>query len=510
MSFHSVLFQKPSDRASSEGVAVPDFFVDLNLDQIVAAITAGKEEYDLNPFFYTSLHDVDAIKYRHEIMQDLEDSRLRDTLNAFAIRMQALRRHLARSGKLRDKLQKERWFIDAADVYCDAVTHLVDDLAHASCRSRGLSAFREALSKYAASERFASLLRRTRTLKADLASIHYCLLIDGLTVEVRPYKEEPDYSEEVETTFDRFEQGVTDAYVFDFTESPDMNHVEAKILDLVAQSYPDVFKSLDSYCAEQAEFVEPTIRTFDREIQFYTAYLEHIATLKNAGLDFCYPRLSEAKQVHCLQGFDLALAGKLIGERATPVCNDFHLDNRERIIVVSGPNQGGKTTFARMFGQLHYLASLGCPVPGKEAQLSIFDKLFTHFEREENVGDLRGRLQADLMRVHEMLEGATPKSIIIMNEAFTATTMRDALVLSKKIAAKIMDLDLLCVWVTFLDELSLVGEQTISMVSTVVPDNPALRSFKIVRRPADGLAYAMSIAELYRLTYDSIEKRLGQ
>jgi hypothetical protein len=124
-----------------------------------------------------------------------------------------------------------------------------------------------------------------------------------------------------------------------------MNHIEAAILDRVAQLlYPDLFLRLDRYNEQYKDFVDETITVFDLEIQFYIAFREHVVRFESSGLHFCYPRITTAKEIYDDQRFDLALARKLLAERSQIVCNDFDLKGEECILSISGP-EGRSPTF---------------------------------------------------------------------------------------------------------------------------------------------------------------------
>jgi DNA mismatch repair protein MutS len=507
--FESILFGRAGGGSGVGGLEEPDFFVDLNLDQVLQSITAGREQYELKPFFYAPLHEVDAVRYRHEALRDLERPEVLEPVSRFADTMRQMREHLEQMQKLHYELQKQAWFLGAATIYCEAVRALAEELADREVTSRGFRRFRDYLANFAHSERFTTLAAETQALTDALAGVRYAIRINGPHVTVSRYEGEPDYSAEVESTFAKFKQGAVKNYLVRLPEYVDMDHVEAQIAGLVAKLYPDMSRTLAEYCTRYRDYLDPVIGRFDREVQFYLAYLELVGRLRAAGLPFCYPRVSaRSKQIAADGTFDIALASKLVSDGGTVVTNDFCLEGPERVLVVSGPNNGGKTTFARSFGQLHYLASLGLLVPGHSARLLLPDRVYTHFEKEEDIETLRGKFEDELVRVHEILEQATGDSVIVMNESFSSTTLDDALFVGTEVMRRILDLGCLGVYVTFVDEIASLSEATVSMVSQIVAGNPAERTFKVLRKPADGLAHAWAIAEKYGLTYERLLERI--
>ena len=511
MAFCSVLFDHEDVARAADSTAEPAYFSDLHLDQIVSALTDGRDEYRLEPLFHTALRSVESVRYRHDVLADLQHGGVADAVHGFADGLVEMRRRLALAAKLREPAQRQRWFLAAASTYCEVVSTLGERLAELELGSTGLCALRGHVADYLASESFTGLADDTRKRLEELGAITYAILVRNLHVRVSEYEEEPDMSEEIERAFAKFQQNAARDYRVRFRETADANHVEAQILERVARLFPEAFGRLADYCTRHERYLDETIERFDREVQFYLAYLEYTAPLADSGLSFSAPQVSESsREINATATFDLSLAAKLVPAGSEVVCNDLSLAGPERILVVSGPNNGGKTTFARTVGQLAHLAALGLPVPGHQTRLFLPDRVFTHFEREEDIETLRGKFEDELFRIHEILTDATGDSVLIMNESFGSTTLQDAVAVGTRVMRRIIDLGALCVFVTFVDELSTLSESTVSMMSTVVPEDPAVRTFKVVRKPADGLAYAAALADKYGLTTDNLRRRIAR
>lgn len=512
--FHSILWPgNAGAECSVDDIAEPDCFHDLNLDQVVAAIDKAWPGENLPPFFRVPLKSVEAITWRQDALRDFEQIPLRQAIAAFVERLRDMRVRLGRIEKLYYLIEKQRAHLGAADIYCTAVQALSDDLARLQPTSMALRGLHTWLSDYTASVGFGKLRADSQGVLAALDGIRYDLLVRTGSVTVRAYADEANASVAVEATFAKFRPDSGS----DTQPRPrgrigfnGLNHIEAQVLDKIAMLHPEPFALLATFCDEHDEFVDATLDRFAREVCFYLAWLTYVAPLQAAKLKFCFPVVDpDARSIDATGAYDIALAAKLNKEHHTIVCNGFALHDGERMFVVTGPNHGGKTTFARTFGQLHWLAALGLTVPGERAQLTLFDRLFTHFERAESVETLRGKLKDDLVRIKAILDHATPRSLIVMNEIFSSTTLDDALSLGRRVLARISRLHAWAVCVTFLTELAEFDAHTVSMVAEIDPRDPAIRTFKIARRPADGLAYALAVANKHRVTREWLLRRIA-
>lgn len=511
-SFQSVLFDKAPMVAPDEQAPPPPYFGDLHLDDIVTAVLPTREASETARVFYEPLRDVATITYRHDVFRDLEDPGLLDAVRAFGEQMTTVQRWVMHASKASYVTDRDRWLLRAAEGFAAAVGDLNERLTATQPKSTALSALRDYLVRYTATQDYMGLVADTKRVKAAIAGVRYRIRIHDAKVTVTRFREEPDFSTEVLKTFEKFRQhGAGKHYEWRFEQDSDMNHVEAAILERVARLHPEPFAALHRYATRHEGFMDPTIARFDREVRFYLAWLDFVERIRRGTrLPFCYPEVNaNSREVEACGTFDLALAASVLKEQGQIVPNDVELQGGERIVLVSGPNQGGKTTFARAIGQLHHLASIGVPVPGIRVRLPLVDAIFSHFERTERVEDLSSKLEQDLQRIHAILERATPQSLMVMNESFTSTTVDDQLFIGRRILRKILDRGLLCVIVTFLDELAAVDPAIVSMVSTVDPEDFARRTFEIVRRDPDGLAYTLALAEKHHLTYSQLRARLS-
>ena len=506
----SILFPHSASTDPAAECDEPACFRDLKLDAIVARMIAGRQDYGLEPLFHAPLSDPDTIAYRQAVIRDLADPGIAGAMARFTETMRQRSRQRRQAAVAGSRLEAQRWQLDAAASYRRAVVALRDELEALEPVSEGLTAWRDELRAHIATPAFRRYCEEMDRVRAALDGVRYGVRIRENGFEVQPDPEGADLVAEAEQVFAPLRESErpepADA---DDRGERSMDPVETRILDSIARLNPEPFAALARFCEDYGDTADPVILRFERELQFVRAVRAYVDRLQRQGLPFCDPQLCTHKTgVGAREAFDLALADQLVARGEPVVTNDFHWQEGERVLVVTGPNQGGKTTFARSVGQLHYLARLGCPVPAREARLLLTDRVFTHFDREEQVGDGRGKLEDDLARIGWILEAATERSLVILNEPFHATQLQDAVTLTTRTLEALMERDAFGVCVTFVDEVARLDSRIASLASTLDESESQRRTFRVQRLPADGRAHARSLAEDHGLTYERLRERL--
>ncbi|MCR5625575.1 MAG: hypothetical protein K6G11_10160 [Lachnospiraceae bacterium] len=501
----SILYDK---RYDYETVQFKNFryMKDLNITDLVNRLSRGKSEFDLERLFSERMLDERHIYFRHEIFKDLENDYIYNGVSQFSTDIVNLKKAVGSTERVYNEHQKNWYKMNEVRLYTSLVDNLYKVLCDESLNSTGLISVRDFLNRYINSAQYSQMKAEMNSITDELNKIHYRVRIRGNYLEVMNKETPIDYSDVIKDTFKVFKQYETESYLYHgFQVSIKLNAAEEKVMSGVVSYHINEFKRLKQFANTYKEYTHPEILNFYKEIQFYLSYVEFMRPLKKKGLMFTYPVFNREGDNHLLiqDGFNVnvARANELI------VTNDFIRTPNEEIFVIMGANQGGKTTFVRMIGQIMHFAQIGVPVAASRAELYMCTEILAHFEVNEDVATENGKLKEDLVRVKELLEAADEQSIIIFNEVFSSTTMEDAKQLGVRTINKIENIGSLCVYVTFLDKITDLIPGCVSMVSQVLSDGE--RTFKILRSDADGRSYAMLLAEKYNLTYDSIIKRIG-
>jgi hypothetical protein len=189
--------------------------------------------------------------------------------------------------------------------------------------------------------------------------------------------------------------------------------------------------------ARSAEHILNFFQMLLEELAFYVGCLNLHARLRAIGAPFAFPTVDapESQTLGYRGLYDVNLA---LRSAARPVGNDLDADRRT-LIIVSGANQGGKTTFLRSLGVAQVMAQAGMFVAADQFRSSLAGGVFTHFKREEDASMKSGKFDEELKRMSEIVDQVTPRAMLLFNESFSATNEREGSAIARQIVTALFE-----------------------------------------------------------------------
>ncbi len=183
--------------------------------------------------------------------------------------------------------------------------------------------------------------------------------------------------------------------------------------------------------AQSAEHLSSFFDALRTELGFYVGCLNFMDLMKGYGMPTCIPTLTEAAgdSRSWSQMYDIAL---VFVKKSAVNGNELRTDHK-MLYLITGANQGGKSTFLRSLGQAQLMAQSGMPVAAAEFTAPLRGSLYTHFKKEEDRYMKSGKLDEELERMSRIANNIRPGDMLFLNEAFAATNEREGSEIARQV-----------------------------------------------------------------------------
>lgn len=203
---------------------------------------------------------------------------------------------------------------------------------------------------------------------------------------------------------------------------------------------------------QSADHVDNFLKTLQQELAFYIGALNLSDALAALGMPVCFPQVFAIhERKHAFSGlYDPALA---LTAQKSVVGNEANANDKD-LVMITGANQGGKSTFLRSIGQAQVMMQSGLFVAAQTFAANAASGVFTHYKREEDASMKSGKLDEELTRMSEIVNHVRPHALILFNESFAATNEREGSEIARQVVNALLERNIKVFFVTHQYELA--------------------------------------------------------
>lgn len=217
--------------------------------------------------------------------------------------------------------------------------------------------------------------------------------------------------------------------------TPELKEYEEKVLgaeERIVELEYSLFQEIRQRVAAEGERLA---RTADR-----LATLDVLASLAEVAHErnYCRPVIDDGDTLSITEGRHPVVEALNVSERFVP--NDLLLDNTEnQLVIITGPNMAGKSTFMRQVALIVLMAQLGSFVPATEARIGVVDRIFTRVGASDNLARGQSTFMVEMMETAAILRNATPRSLVVLDEIGRGTSTFDGVSIAWAVAEYLHD-----------------------------------------------------------------------